>query len=62
MAGMKSRVLRAYFANDGLVMYETRLLFFDGVRNAESPAHFCLDYMASEVVGDTAVTGTPSAL
>jgi hypothetical protein len=43
-------------------MYKTRLLFFDGVRNAESPAHLCLEYMASEIVGDTAVTETLSVL
>jgi hypothetical protein len=36
----------------------SRLVSFEGVRNAEISAEFFLEYMGSEMVGNTAVTKT----
>jgi hypothetical protein len=58
MAEMKGRVLQASFGDDGLVIYMSRLVSFEGVRNAEISAEFFLEYMGSEMVGNTAVTKT----
>lgn len=60
MAGMKGRVLQAYFADEGLVIYKSRLFSFEGARNGEISAEFFLEYMMSEMIGDTAVTRTLS--
>jgi hypothetical protein len=60
MPGRKGRVLQAYFADDGLVIYKSRLFSFEGVRDGRISSEFFLEYMGSEMIGDTAVTKTLS--
>ncbi|GIJ98489.1 hypothetical protein Aspvir_000606 [Aspergillus viridinutans] len=62
MGGRKGRVLQAYFADEGLVIFKSRLFLFAGEEDGKTSSEFFLQYMGSEIFGDTAVTETPSIL
>ncbi|GIJ98463.1 hypothetical protein Aspvir_000580 [Aspergillus viridinutans] len=54
MADLKGRVLQAYFADDGLVIYKSRIFSFKE-EAGEKSAELFLGYMGSEMIGATAV-------
>ncbi|KAF7182490.1 hypothetical protein CNMCM7691_002060 [Aspergillus felis] len=56
MAGRKGRVLQAYFADEGLVVFKSRLFSFAGEDDGKIAAEFFLQYMGSEIIGATEVS------
>ncbi|RHZ43228.1 uncharacterized protein CDV56_100528 [Aspergillus thermomutatus] len=58
MGDKQARLLQAYFGDQGLVIYKSRLLSFQVLEDAEKSIEFLLQFMAGKLVGSTAVTGS----
>lgn len=53
MGGKKGRILKAHFNHQELVIRKTQLYDFSTSEKAKLPIELFLQYMASDMVGDT---------